>query len=108
MLLKRLLRFNEQKSDRNKSCKYVSFLLQDFLESEGIEVNSPEGYPLDPYIENRKEKSALRTYKTPSDFDKLRQFLEMDRKVLRFFVLWDDRDAMFGEMRKFVIHVSMI
>ena len=63
---------------------------------------------MDPYIENRKEKSALRTYKTPSDFDKLRQFLEMDRKVLRFFVLWDDRDAMFGEMRKFVIHVSTV
>ena len=48
----------------------------------------------------------MRTYKTPSDFDKLRQFLEMDRKVLRFFVVWDDRDSMFGEMRKFVLHVS--
>lgn len=84
----------------------VDFQFQDFLESEGIEVNPPEGYPLDPYIESRKEKTALRTYKTASDFDRLRQFLEMDRKVLRFFVVWDDRDNMFGEMRKFVLHVS--
>ena len=79
---------------------------QEFLESEGIEVNPPEGCPTDPYIEKRKEASALRTYKTASDFDKLRQFLEMDRKVLRFYCVWDDRDSMFGEMRKFIIHVS--
>lgn len=70
-------------------------------------VNPPEGYPLDPYIENRKSTGVLRTFSTPTDFDRLRQFLEMDRKVLRFFVVWDDRDSMFGEKRKFVMHVSV-
>ena len=54
---------------------------QDYLESEGIEVNPSEDCPTDPYIDTRTEASALRTYKTQSDFDKLRQFLEMDRKV---------------------------
>ena len=34
--------------------------------------------------------------------------MEMDRKVLRFYAVWDDRDSMFGEMRKFIIHVSEI
>jgi hypothetical protein len=81
------------------------FEQQDFLESEGLDVNPPEDCPTDPYIETRKEKSALRTFKTTSEFDKLRQFLEMDRKVLRFYAVWDDRDSMFGELRKFIIHV---
>lgn len=80
--------------------------MQDFLESEGIIVNESEDVPTDPYVEKRTAAAALRTYNTPSSFDKLKQFLEMDRKVLRFFCVWDDRDAMFGEMRPFIIHVS--
>ncbi|KAL3892161.1 hypothetical protein ACJMK2_004395 [Sinanodonta woodiana] len=79
-----------------------------FLESEGIIVNPPEQLPKDPYAERRKEAAALRTYNTPSSFDKQKQFLEMDRKVLRFFCVWDDRDAMFGEMRPFVIHYYLV
>ncbi len=71
-------------------------------------MNQPETTPLDPYITKRAEAAALRTYDTPSSFDKLKQFKELDRKVLRFFCVWDDRDAMFGEMRSFIIHVSRI
>lgn len=79
-----------------------------FLESEGIVLQPQEQLPTDPYIETRREASAPRNYKTKSDFDKLRQFLEMDRKVLRFYAVWDDRDSMFGEMRKFVIHYFLV
>ena len=67
------------------------------MASEGIELNSPEETAVDPYNESRKQ--PLRTYITPSSFDKLKQFIELDRKVLRFFCVWDDRDSMFGEMR---------
>jgi hypothetical protein len=81
---------------------------QDYLESEGIDVNPPTGVPEDPYNTKREESQALKTFKTVSDFDKLRQFLEMDRKVLRFYCVWDDRDNMFGEMCKFIIHVSKL
>ncbi|XP_076457113.1 EF-hand domain-containing protein 1-like [Babylonia areolata] len=80
----------------------------DFLESEGLAVNPPEDQPKDPYIERRKEAAALRTYTTPPSFDKLKQFLELDRKVLRFFCMWDDRSNMFGEMRPFVIHYYLV
>lgn len=80
--------------------------LQDFLESEGIEVNPSESCPVDPYVTKRQTSAALKTYKSPTDFDKLKQFIDMDRKVLRFFAIWDDRDNMFGELRKFIIHVS--
>ena len=76
------------------------------MEAEGIVVNDPEYVPTDPYIEKRRQAAALRTYNTPPAFDKLKQFLELDRKVLRFYCMWDDRSEMFGEMRPFVIHVS--
>lgn len=81
---------------------------KDFLESEGLEVNPSEEMPTDPYIERRKDAAALRTYQTPSAFDKTKQFLEMDRKVLRFYCVWDDRDNMFGETRPYVIHYYLV
>jgi len=79
---------------------------RDFLESEGKSLNETETVPSDPYTESRKQ--PLRSYTTPSDFDKLKKFLELDRKVLRFYALWDDKDAMFGEVRKYLIHYFLV
>ena len=79
---------------------------KDFLESEGKELLQQESIPVDPYTESRKQ--PLRSYDTPTDFDKLKKFLELDRKVLRFYVLWDDQDAMFGETRKYLIHYFLV
>ncbi|XP_032998581.1 EF-hand domain-containing protein 1 isoform X1 [Lacerta agilis] len=73
-----------------------------FLESQGIELNPPERMIFDPYTELRK--MPLRTYVTPSDFDQLKQFLAFDKKVLRFYAMWDDTESMFGENRRFIIH----
>lgn len=81
---------------------------KNFLESEGIVVELPEQIPKDPYIEQRTEAMALRTYKTPSSFDKLKQFIELDGKVLRFYAVWDDRDNMFGEIRPVIIHYYLV
>lgn len=75
------------------------------MESEGIVVNPPEVPPPDPYTEKRDIK--LRTYNTPSDEDKLKRFLNLDKKVLRFFCVWDDRDNMFGELRPYVSFVPL-
>jgi len=36
--------------------------------------------------------------------DKLRQFLENDRKVLRFYCVWDDRSRLYGDRRPYVMH----
>lgn len=83
--------------------RYVTLLnvessyLQEFMASEGIDLNLPEPIKPDPHTESRKQ--PLRSYVTPTDFDKLKQFLKMDRQVLRFFCVWDDRDSMFGEIR---------
>ncbi|XP_068926691.1 EF-hand domain-containing protein 1 [Petaurus breviceps papuanus] len=75
---------------------------QVFLESQGIELNPPEQMALDPYTELRKK--PLRMYVTPSDFDQFKQFLAFDKKVLRFYSIWDDTDSMFGETRAYIIH----
>ena len=50
----------------------------------------------------------MKTYKTKSDFDKLKQFLELDRKVLRFYAVWDDRQSTYGELRPFIIQYYLV
>lgn len=75
-----------------------------FYESEGIDLREGEpSVPEDPYIHDRKMRLRPHNYVTPSQWDKLRQFLHMDRKVLRFYVVCDDRDELYGELRKFVL-----
>ncbi len=73
------------------------------MQSQGIPVGAAENTPIDPYIAKRSliDKPDTTT-KTPSDFDKLKQFIALDRRVLRFFCVWDDRHQMFGEKRRFV------
>uniref|UniRef100_A0A095AMX0 EF-hand domain-containing protein 1 n=1 Tax=Schistosoma haematobium TaxID=6185 RepID=A0A095AMX0_SCHHA len=53
---------------------------KDFLESEGVIVNEPEQEPIDPYLAERAKREAIALGKTPSSFDKRRQYLELDRK----------------------------
>ena len=36
--------------------------------------------------------------------DTLKQFLDHDRHVLRFYCYWDDTDSMFGDPREMVLH----
>lgn len=78
----------------------------EFMRSEGIDLNPPEEWPKDPCMESRRQPQH--TYTTPSTFDKLRQFLEMDRNVLRFYCVWDDRENMFGEMRPYILHYYLV
>ena len=73
-----------------------------FFASEGVKLNPQEQLPVDPYTESRQPPN--RTTKTKSDFDRLKRFLTLDRKVLRFYAVWDDRDMKFGEMRPFIFH----
>ena len=36
--------------------------------------------------------------------DILKQFLEFDRRVLRFYGVWDDRNSLFGDVRELILH----
>ena len=49
------------------------------MQSEGIVLNDPEPMPVDPYGQSRK--STLPSHTTPSSFDQMQQFIDMDRKV---------------------------
>ena len=82
--------------------------IQRYFESEGIELNKPEPIPNDPYLQQRikSEEGPPRT--TKSTFDARRQHCELDRQVLRFYAVWDDRKEDFGDLRKFTILVSLI
>ncbi|KAL7388932.1 hypothetical protein ABVT39_023574 [Epinephelus coioides] len=79
---------------------------KEFMESEGIVVNDPEPMPVDPYSERRIQPRP--SYTTPSEFDCMHQFLTMDRKVLRFFALWDDSDSLFGDTRPVTIQYFLV
>lgn len=79
-----------------------------WLESEGVIVNTCESIPNDPYIKGRTKAAELKTYKTKTDYDKLKQYVDMDRKVLRFYVTWDDRAQNYGELRPFVIQYYLV
>lgn len=77
------------------------------METEGIVLNSPENMPVDNYVLQRVRPARVHNVKGERN-DRLRRFLENDRKVLRFFCIWDDRDSMYGELREFVNYEPLI
>ncbi|XP_061142306.1 EF-hand domain-containing family member C2 [Syngnathus typhle] len=78
---------------------------RNFLTKCGVILNDPVAVPEDPYRSHRekmeKSMSPLRPYERR---DTLKQFLDHDRKVLRFFCFWDDTRAMYGDLRELVLH----
>jgi len=98
-----------------------------FFEENELELGQPEEYPYNPHdlhYTAMKEREIMTrgssSVKTddlmhwteamlgrPTNLineDKLAQFLKYDRKVLRFYCLWDDTPSLYGEQRKFVLH----
>ncbi|XP_016429441.1 EF-hand domain-containing family member C2-like [Sinocyclocheilus rhinocerous] len=71
----------------------------------GVRLNPPSSMPADPYTNHRQEMEEnmkpLRPYEI---IDTLKQFLEHDRKVLRFSCYWDDTESMFGDPRELILH----
>lgn len=76
-----------------------------FLRKLGVRIHNPENTPTDPYTDHRKKlvesMQPLRPYEKE---DTLKQFLQFDRNVLRFFCVWDDSDNMFGDVREMELH----
>ncbi|KAK2856154.1 hypothetical protein Q5P01_004889 [Channa striata] len=79
---------------------------KEFMESEGMLVNDPEPMPKDPYSEHRK--TPLPSFTTSSEFDAMYNFLTMDRKVLRFFALWDDSHSLYGDKNPVTIQYYLV
>ncbi|KAJ1565316.1 EF-hand domain-containing member C2, partial [Cladochytrium tenue] len=78
---------------------------RDFLNGLGIPVPSPSAFPSNPYDERRGELlSRMKPTRPCPPKTSLKRFLENDRRVLRFFCVWDDTDSVFGDLRHMVLH----
>ncbi|KAH9279125.1 EF-hand domain-containing family member C2 [Echinococcus granulosus] len=76
-----------------------------FLRKLGVRVNEPEPIPDDPYTIHRISVSDAMQPRRPHErVDTLRQFLNHDRHVLRFFCTWDDTGSLYGDVRDFVLN----
>eukprot|EP01029_Cantina_marsupialis_P015936 TRINITY_DN3528_c0_g1_i2.p1 TRINITY_DN3528_c0_g1~~TRINITY_DN3528_c0_g1_i2.p1 ORF type:complete len:532 (-),score=144.71 TRINITY_DN3528_c0_g1_i2:201-1796(-) len=89
---------------------------------QGMELGSPEGYPEDQYMNIRDGSIDHREFKgkrmnplkkfMESDLGKVisssqsnfKQFLDNDRKVLRFYCSWDDRKALYGDVNQYTLN----
>uniref|UniRef100_A0A3B5B1C8 EF-hand domain-containing family member C2 n=1 Tax=Stegastes partitus TaxID=144197 RepID=A0A3B5B1C8_9TELE len=76
---------------------------RNFLTKLGVILNEPVSVPEDPYGSLREQKSMkpLRPYERR---DTLKQFLDHDGKVLRFYCFWDDTENSFGDLHELVLH----
>ncbi|KAF7250939.1 EF-hand domain-containing family member C2 [Varanus komodoensis] len=78
---------------------------KNFLRKMGVRINPSVNRPDDPYTKERQklidDMKPLRPYER---FDTLKQFLEHDGHVLRFYGIWDDTETMFGDVREVVLH----
>lgn len=79
------------------------------LEELGFEIPEAEEYPESPHDVFVAERSLRVPPAVPITGerppDKLAQFLQRDRQVLRFQALWDTRESQFdGEKREFTLH----
>jgi len=96
-----------------------------FLTSSGIHVPEDVGIPEEPIEIYRNSLKKVKSGGPPKPreddltrfvearlgkasnalcADKLKKFLDNDRKVLRFFCVWDDRTALYGDRRPYVLH----
>eukprot|EP00003_Mantamonas_plastica_P028836 TRINITY_DN670_c0_g1_i1.p1 TRINITY_DN670_c0_g1~~TRINITY_DN670_c0_g1_i1.p1 ORF type:complete len:599 (-),score=239.10 TRINITY_DN670_c0_g1_i1:2801-4597(-) len=80
-----------------------------YCAEQGIDLNEAEDTPEDAYSSKRAivEHSKRVSYAKPGR-DQLKKFLANDRKVLRFFCVWDDSSSLFGEKRKFSLHYFLV
>jgi len=77
-----------------------------YKEVENIDLNPPEVMPEDPYQQDRNKPTRIKC-EEPKSYP-LKHFLEYDRKVLRFYCVWDDRSSMFGDIHEFIIHYYLV
>ncbi|KAJ3051078.1 EF-hand domain-containing member C2 [Rhizophlyctis rosea] len=78
---------------------------QDFLSALNIQAPPNTLPPPDPYTLNRLEiLSRMKPTRPRTPQTTLKKFLENDRRVLRFYCVWDDTTSVFGDLRHMVIH----
>lgn len=78
---------------------------KNFLTRLGCTVGSQIPAPTDPHTHLRNEvDESMQPLRPYERLDKLKQFLEHDRHVLKFHAVWDDTNCMFGDKRSLLVH----
>ncbi|XP_065533163.1 EF-hand domain-containing family member C2 isoform X2 [Lathamus discolor] len=78
---------------------------KNFLRKMGVRLNPPASRPDDPYTQERQKiLDSMTPFRPYERIDTLKQFLEHDGHVLRFFCVWDDPESMFHDPRELVLH----
>ncbi|KAJ3377330.1 EF-hand domain-containing member C2 [Lobulomyces angularis] len=78
---------------------------REFLTTNNIIPPVNSFTPQDPYTTYREELlSRMKPTRSYIPKTSLKKFLENDRRVLRFFCIWDDTNSVFGDVRQMVIH----
>ena len=99
-----------------------SFRLQEWLESEGIEVQCPESIPTDAYVDRLICKLAKETHRSGhSDLKEImpdrwggepnignKAFFQWNGEICRFKAILPDQQSTENDRRKFLIHVNEI
>lgn len=67
----------------------------------------------DPNIKRNRKMHPMKKYMEanlgkPMKMQDLGSFLENDRKVLRFFCIWDDTSKLYGDILQFVLHYYLV
>ncbi|XP_072708456.1 EF-hand domain-containing family member C2 isoform X3 [Ciconia boyciana] len=78
---------------------------KNFLRKMGVRLYPPAGRPDDPYTKERQKiLDSMKPLRPYERIDTLKQFLEHNGHVLRFFCVWDDPESMFHDPRELVLH----
>jgi hypothetical protein len=92
---------------------------RDFTDGRAVVVFWLTGTPDDPYDVYRESMrptgppdNEVKTYTEAMlgkathvlAEDRLRQFMDFSRRVLRFYCVWDDRQRLYGDRRPYVLH----
>ncbi|CAF1268119.1 unnamed protein product [Adineta steineri] len=78
---------------------------RNFLTKLGVRVPPGFSAPEDPFLKHRQvaegTQNPLRPYER---IDTLKQFINHDTHVLRFWGVWDDSESLYGDVRNFCVH----
>lgn len=75
---------------------------REYYATKGMPQGDKQETPRDPYFLRRQAAQEKVSLKQQND--QRQRFLAFNRKVLRFYCLWDDRNSIYGERRPFVLH----
>ena len=75
---------------------------RNFYAAKGLPQGQPVPVPTDPYLGHRHGAGPRVAAKNPDD--QRARFLASNKRVLRFFCVWDDRKNIYGARRPFVLH----